>query len=203
MEQQFDYDVFLSYRHKNLDSIITQKTFHFVESYRLPASVRCKGYKDIHRAFRDTEELPVSRILTDTIDKCPALHPLPAAGLLHRYPQLRMGGSGGFHLHRTGSGRSHLSPADLRQSGGVLSAQPEAGARHHGSGHGHPHPGQPCPKDDRQGGSRASQNHRRRHRLSPPGAAAGARSAQNPALCCPGRSGRRRVPAGGRGLPWA
>lgn len=68
MEQQFDYDVFLSYRHKNLDSIITQKTFHFVESYRLPASVRCKGYKDIHRAFRDTEELPVSRILTDTID---------------------------------------------------------------------------------------------------------------------------------------
>ena len=68
MEQQFDYDVFLSYRHKNLDSIITQKTFHFVESYRLPASVRRKGYKDIHRAFRDTEELPVSRILTDTID---------------------------------------------------------------------------------------------------------------------------------------
>ena len=68
MEQKFEYDIFLSYRHKNLDSIITQKTFHFVESYRLPASLRRKGYRDIHRAFRDTEELPVSRILTDTID---------------------------------------------------------------------------------------------------------------------------------------
>ena len=30
MEQRFDYDVFLSYRHKNLDSIITQKTFHYI-----------------------------------------------------------------------------------------------------------------------------------------------------------------------------
>lgn len=68
MEQKFDYDIFLSYRHKSLDSIITQKTFRFVESYRLPASLRRKGYRDIHRAFRDTEELPVSRILTDTID---------------------------------------------------------------------------------------------------------------------------------------
>ena len=68
MERKFDYDVFLSYRHKSLDSVITQKTFHFLESYRLPASLRRKGYSDIHRAFRDTEELPVSRILTDTID---------------------------------------------------------------------------------------------------------------------------------------
>ena len=54
MEQQFDYDIFLSYRHKNLDSIITQKTFHHVESYRLPASLRRKGFRDIRRAFRDT-----------------------------------------------------------------------------------------------------------------------------------------------------
>ena len=69
MEQKFDYDIFLSYRHKNLDSIITQKTFQFVESYRLPRSLKRKGYRDVHRAFRDTEELPVSRILTDTIDK--------------------------------------------------------------------------------------------------------------------------------------
>ena len=68
MAQEYQYDVFLSYRHKSLDSIITQKTFHFLESYRLPASLRHKGYPDIHRAFRDTEELPVSRILTDTID---------------------------------------------------------------------------------------------------------------------------------------
>ena len=69
MAQRFDYDVFFSYRHKNLDNIITQKTFQFVEDYRLPASLRRKGYQNIHRAFRDTEELPVSRVLSDTIDK--------------------------------------------------------------------------------------------------------------------------------------
>lgn len=68
MEPQFKYDVFLSYRHKSLDNLITQKTFHFVESYRLPSPLRRKGYPNIHRAFRDTEELSVSRVLTDTID---------------------------------------------------------------------------------------------------------------------------------------
>lgn len=69
MAQRFDYEVFFSYRHKNLDNIITQKTFHYVEDYRLPASLRRKGYQEIRRAFRDTEELPVSRVLSDTIDK--------------------------------------------------------------------------------------------------------------------------------------
>ena len=68
MAQEFKYDVFLSYRHKSLDNIITQKTFHFVESYRLPSSLRRKGYPNIRRAFRDTEELSVSRVLTDTSD---------------------------------------------------------------------------------------------------------------------------------------
>lgn len=68
---EYQYDIFLSYRHRPLDSIITQKTFHMVESYRLPKSLRNQGH-DIRRAFRDTEELSVSRILTDTIDK--ALH---------------------------------------------------------------------------------------------------------------------------------
>ncbi len=65
----FDYDVFFSYRHRPLDAEITQKVFNLVESYRLPRALRTKGHQDIRRAFRDTEELPVSRILTDTIDK--------------------------------------------------------------------------------------------------------------------------------------
>ncbi len=72
IETEFAYDVFFSYRHKPLDAEITQKTFHALESYRLPDALRKRGYPDIRRAFRDTEELPVSRILTDTIDK--ALH---------------------------------------------------------------------------------------------------------------------------------
>ena len=68
----FDYDVFFSYRHRPLDGEITQKAFNAVESYKLPRILRRQGFEDIRRAFRDTEELPVSRILTETIDS--ALH---------------------------------------------------------------------------------------------------------------------------------
>ena len=68
----FRYDFFFSYRHKPLDAEITQKTFNLVESYRLPKALRERGCEDVRRAFRDLEELPVSRILTDTIDQ--ALH---------------------------------------------------------------------------------------------------------------------------------
>ena len=69
---EFTYDVFFSYRHRPLDGEITRRTFNAIESYRLPDAMRRRGFQDIRRAFRDTEELPVSRILTDTIDK--ALH---------------------------------------------------------------------------------------------------------------------------------
>lgn len=69
MAQRFDYDIFFSYRHKNLDNTITQKVFQLAESYRLPASLRRSGCQGVRRAFRDTEELPVSRVLSDTIDK--------------------------------------------------------------------------------------------------------------------------------------
>ena len=68
----FDYDVFFSYRHRPLDSEITQKLFNLAESYRLPKTLCAKGLTGVRRAFRDTEELPVSRVLTDSIDK--ALH---------------------------------------------------------------------------------------------------------------------------------
>ena len=64
----FKYDVFFSYRHKPLDAEVTEKVFQWFESYRLPKALRDHGCKDIKRAFRDTEELPVSRILTETID---------------------------------------------------------------------------------------------------------------------------------------
>ena len=69
---RFEYDAFFSYRHRPLDQEITQKAFNALESYKLPKSLREQGYEDIHRAFRDTEELPVTRILTETIDD--ALH---------------------------------------------------------------------------------------------------------------------------------
>ncbi len=65
----FKYDIFFSYRHKPLDGEITQKCFNAVESYHLPKSLREQGCADVQRAFRDTEELSVSRILSDTIDQ--------------------------------------------------------------------------------------------------------------------------------------
>ncbi|MBR0445040.1 MAG: tetratricopeptide repeat protein [Clostridia bacterium] len=65
----FKYDIFFSYRHKPLDGEITQKCFNAVESYRVPRSLRERGCEDVRRAFRDTEELSVSRILSDTIDQ--------------------------------------------------------------------------------------------------------------------------------------
>ena len=68
----FEYDAFFSYRHKPLDQEITKRAFNALESYKLPRTIREQGYEDIRRAFRDTEELPVTRILTETIDD--ALH---------------------------------------------------------------------------------------------------------------------------------
>lgn len=64
----FRYDVFISYRHRPLDQAVTEKVFNALESYRLPKALKAEGYEDIKRAFRDTEELQVSRILTETID---------------------------------------------------------------------------------------------------------------------------------------
>lgn len=64
----FKYDVFLSYRHRPLDSEITEKVFQWFEGYKLPKSLKEQSPKGI-RAFHDTEELPVSRILTETIDE--------------------------------------------------------------------------------------------------------------------------------------
>ena len=65
---EFQYDVFLSYRHKPLDAEVTQKTLRFLETYRLPGDLREKGHSGVRRVFRDTEELPVSRILSNTIE---------------------------------------------------------------------------------------------------------------------------------------
>jgi len=65
----FTYEAFFSYRHKPLDTEVTKGVFQWFETYRLPSSLRVQGFKDIGRAFRDTEELAVSRILTETIDE--------------------------------------------------------------------------------------------------------------------------------------
>ena len=64
----FHYDVFISYRHRPLDNVITKGVFETLERYRMPRPLREQGFSDIRRVFRDTEELAVSKILTETID---------------------------------------------------------------------------------------------------------------------------------------
>lgn len=69
MSDPFSYDIFLSYRHKPLDETITRRVFNALESYRLPKTLHDRGCPDIQRVFRDTEELAVREILTETIDE--------------------------------------------------------------------------------------------------------------------------------------
>ena len=62
----YRYDVFLSYRHKPLDSRICKKLHTLLESYK---PVRRFKSARITRVFRDDEELPAAGILSDTIAK--------------------------------------------------------------------------------------------------------------------------------------
>ena len=66
---EYQYDVFLSYRHRPLDAAVTARVFHLLESYKLPKPLLKQGFSGIRRVFRDTEELAVSRILSNTIEE--------------------------------------------------------------------------------------------------------------------------------------
>ena len=64
------YDAFISYRHCELDSFISENLHKKLESYKLPASVVKKitgGRTKIERVFRDEAELPLSNNLSDPI----------------------------------------------------------------------------------------------------------------------------------------
>lgn len=70
MEQaEYRYDVFLSYRHKPLDGEVTQRVFNLLEAYRMPKPLAERGCHGVRRAFRDTEELSVTRVLSDNIEQ--------------------------------------------------------------------------------------------------------------------------------------
>ncbi len=64
------YDAFISYRHCELDSFISENLHKKLESYRMPASVAKKlspSKRKIERVFRDEAELPLSQNLSDPI----------------------------------------------------------------------------------------------------------------------------------------
>ncbi|MCR5357992.1 MAG: TIR domain-containing protein [Lachnospiraceae bacterium] len=66
------YDAFISYRHCELDSFISENLHKKLESYRMPASVIKKldpAKTKIERVFRDEAELPLSNNLSDPISE--------------------------------------------------------------------------------------------------------------------------------------
>ncbi len=66
------YDAFISYRHCELDSFISENLHKKLENYKLPASVIKKldpNKAKIERVFRDEAELPLSSNLSDPISE--------------------------------------------------------------------------------------------------------------------------------------
>ncbi len=64
------YDAFISYRHCELDSFISENLHKKLESYKMPRSVVAKipsGRQSVERIFRDEAELPLSGNLSDPI----------------------------------------------------------------------------------------------------------------------------------------
>jgi tetratricopeptide (TPR) repeat protein len=62
------YDVFISYRHTQMDMSISKQLHSRLETFKLPRILKVMGYEDIRRVFRDEEEMPLSGILSDTIE---------------------------------------------------------------------------------------------------------------------------------------
>ncbi len=66
------YDAFISYRHCELDSFVSENLHKKLESYRMPSSVikKITTWKTkIERIFRDEAELPLSGNLSDPISE--------------------------------------------------------------------------------------------------------------------------------------
>ncbi|MCR4788130.1 MAG: TIR domain-containing protein [Lachnospiraceae bacterium] len=69
-QEKLRYDAFISYRHCELDSFVSENIHKKLESYKLPKSVIKKitnGKTKIERVFRDEAELPLSDNLSDPI----------------------------------------------------------------------------------------------------------------------------------------
>ena len=69
-DQQFKFDVFISYRHADLDSAVAGYLQKALEHYRIPREIRKKcGKTNIRRVFRDEEELGVASDLFSEIEE--------------------------------------------------------------------------------------------------------------------------------------
>jgi len=63
------YDVFISYRHGELDEYVAEKLHKMLENYRIPSVIAKRiGKNKLDRVFKDREELPTSSNLSDSIN---------------------------------------------------------------------------------------------------------------------------------------
>ena len=71
------YDVFLSYRHKPLDGVITQQTFNILESYKLPKTLQARGLHGVRSKVqgggRDADRLIAEQLLCAFRIICPEI----------------------------------------------------------------------------------------------------------------------------------
>ncbi|MDR0434660.1 MAG: toll/interleukin-1 receptor domain-containing protein [Gracilibacteraceae bacterium] len=65
----FQYEAFISYRHKELDTQAAKAVHRALETFRLPARLRPDGKKRIGKIFRDQDELPLMPNLDDGIKR--------------------------------------------------------------------------------------------------------------------------------------
>ena len=67
---EYRYDVFVSYRHKDVDRGWAKWLVESLETFKVPAGLIAKGAKaGIDRVFRDEDELPTSANLGENIEK--------------------------------------------------------------------------------------------------------------------------------------
>lgn len=68
--QEFKFDVFISYRHAELDSAVAGYLQKTLEHYKIPKEIQKKcGKRNINRVFRDEEELGVASDLFSEIEQ--------------------------------------------------------------------------------------------------------------------------------------
>lgn len=68
MNEERQYDAFISYKHQELDSLVAARLHRMLEHYRIPGKIQASsGKKRIHRIFRDMDELTPTNDLTENI----------------------------------------------------------------------------------------------------------------------------------------
>lgn len=69
MKKIFKYDIFISYKHEELDKAVAARLQKKLEQYKIPREIKLKtGKKKIERVFRDEEELSISSDLGKEIE---------------------------------------------------------------------------------------------------------------------------------------